>query len=99
MSVTFTLSAPLTFGTLANPVSISSLRLTNINIATTPDLAPLGTGTLALTLTDPASGAQETVTYRDASVLDLWKIIGDDISKAVFAKLIADSKLPAGTLA
>jgi hypothetical protein len=99
MAVTFTLSTPLTFGTLANQVSISSLQLTNINIATTPDLAPLGTGTLTLTLTDPASGAQETVIYRDASVLDLWKIIGDDISKAVFAKLIADAKLPAGVLA
>jgi hypothetical protein len=99
MSVTFTLSTPLTFGTLASPVTVSSLRLTNINLATTPELAPAGTGTLTLTLTDPESGAQETVIYRDASVLDLWQTIGDDVSKAVFAKLIADNKLPAGTLA
>jgi hypothetical protein len=99
MPTTFTLAAPITVGTLANSVSISSLQLTNINLATTPDLAPLGTGTLTLTLTDPASGAQETITYRDASVLDLWQTIGDEVSKAVFAKLIADAKLPAGTLA
>jgi hypothetical protein len=98
MSTTYALATPLTFGTLANPISISSLQLTNINLATTPDLAPLGMGTLTLTLTDPKSGAQETVTYRDASVLDLWHTIGDFVSKAVFAKLIADGKLPAGTL-
>lgn len=96
---TFTLTAPVTLGSLANPINISSLRVTGINLSTTPELAQLGTGTLTLTLTDPASGAQEQFTYQDASVLDLWQTIGDDVSKAVFAKLIADNKLPAGTLA
>jgi hypothetical protein len=52
-----------------------------------------------LTLTDPKTGAQESISYQDASVLAMWKTIGDTIAQAVFAKLIADGKLPAGTLA
>lgn len=95
---TFTLTAPVTLGTLANPISISALRLTGINLSTTPELAQLGTGTLVLTLTDPKSGAQENISYQDASVMDLWQSIGDAVSAAVFAKLIADGKLPAGTV-
>lgn len=99
MPTTFTLTAPLTIGTLSSPITISSLQLTNINLATTPELAPLGTGTLTLTLTDPKSGAQETIKYADASVLTLWASIESAVSQAVFAKLIAEGKLPAGVLA
>ena len=74
------------------------MRVTGINLTTTPELAQGGTGTLVLLLTDPKSGAQETIAYQDASVLTLWQAIGDAVSQAVFAKLIADGKLPAGTL-
>lgn len=96
---TYTLTTPITLGTLANPVTVSSLELTTLQYTSTPALAPIGTGTLAVTLTDPKTGAQESIAYQDASVLALWQTIGDTIAQAIFAKLIADGKLPAGTLA
>jgi hypothetical protein len=99
MSTTYTLTTPVIIGGLSSSQTVSSLQLTAINLSTTPQLAQLGTGTLALTLTDPTSGVQETISYADASVLTLWESIGDTVAQAVFAKLIADSRLPAGTLA
>jgi hypothetical protein len=97
--VTYTLTTPITVGTMAQPVTISSLQLTTLAYTSTPALAQIGTGVLSVTLTDPTTGAQETVTYKDASVIAMWQTIGDTIAQAVFAKLIADAKLPAGTLA
>jgi hypothetical protein len=99
METTFTLESPVNIGTLAKPVSVSALQVTSLAIATRPAIAAIGTGTLAITLTDPSSGAQELVEYSDATVLELWAAIGDAVSQAVFAKLQADGKLPAGTVA
>jgi hypothetical protein len=49
-------------------------------------------------LTDPVSGWQYKVNYQDASVLNMWQMVGDNVAQALFTKLIADGKLPAGTL-
>lgn len=101
------LTTPVTIGALASPLTVSSLQVTDVAIATKPSLAQIGTGTLAVTLTDPNSGAQETIIYQDATVLTLWastatvpagQSLGDTIASAVFNKLIADGKLPAGTV-
>jgi uncharacterized protein YfaP (DUF2135 family) len=108
MSTTFTLTTPVAVGSLANLVTISALRITSITFTSTPALAPIGTGELDVTLTDPVSGWQETISYQDATVLTFWasvvsiassQSIGDTVARAVFAKLIADGKLPAGTVA
>jgi hypothetical protein len=98
MPRTFQLATPLTVGTVSKPITVSSLQITTVYYSTTPELAPLGTGELDITLTDPVSGWQETVSYQDASVLTLWQSIGDGVAQALFAKLIADGKLPAGTV-
>jgi hypothetical protein len=99
MSTIYALTTPLSVGTLVNPITVSSLQLTTVNYSSTPDLAPLGAGTLSLVLTDPTSGFQETVSYTDSSVIEMWSTIGDTISQAVFEKLIADGKLPLGNIA
>ena len=96
---TYTLATPFSGGSLSNPVTVSSLQLTTVNFSSTPALAPMGTGTLTVVLTDLVTGFQETFSYCDASVLTLWGAMGDAVATAVFDKLIADQKLPAGTLA
>jgi hypothetical protein len=105
--ITFTLTAPVTLGSMSSPITVASLQLTSVAYSSTPPLAQIGTGTLSVTLTDPVSGYQETINYSDASALALWSAaaavpagqsLGDTIAQAVFAKLIADGKLPAGTL-
>lgn len=105
--VTFTLTTPATVGSLGAPVTLRSLQITGINSSLTPPLAPVGTGILELTLTDPTSGWQETISYRDASVPALWALLQspaantkleDIVGMALFSKLIADGKLPAGSL-
>ena len=106
--VTFTLNAPVNVGTLTNPVNVSSLRVTGVVFSTTPALAQVGAGELAVTLTDPESGWQETVKYSDSSVIAFFgqaaptppagATYQDVMASAVLTKLIADGKLPAGTV-
>lgn len=106
--VTYTLTAPATIGTLGAQQTITSLQLTGLKLNLRPELAALGAAELEVTLTDPKSGAQEMQKYRDATVPAFWaaaqtsianEAIGDAVARAVFAKLIADKKLPKGTLA
>ena len=107
--VLFVLTHPQNVGTLAAPINVASLRVTALTFSMTPALAPLGTGQLSVTLTDPASGWQETIDYQDASVRAFFAqtapippspiTVEDVMAQLVFAKLIADGKLPAGSLA
>jgi len=49
-----------------------------------------------------ASGYKVNVVYNDATALSFWtalNTVGSVVTKSVFAKLTADGKLPAGTLA
>jgi hypothetical protein len=108
MPVIFNLTTPVNVGTLTQPVVVSSLKVTSVWFSTTPDLAPLGAAELSITLTDPASGWQETIDYKDASVPVFFAqsaptpptgtTYEDVMAVAVFMKLIADGKLPAGSL-
>jgi hypothetical protein len=109
MSATFTLNTPVNVGTLTSPVNVASLKVTGVWFSTTPELAPLGAAELSITLTDPASGWQETVDYKDASVPEFFAqsaptpptgaTYEDIMAVAVFNKLIADGRLPSGNLA
>jgi hypothetical protein len=106
--VTFTLTTPVNVGTLTAPINVSSLQITGMRFTTTPALAPLGAAQLSVTLTDPTSGWQETIDYQDVSVMDFFdqtaptpdagETLKDVTANVLFAKLIADDKLPAGTL-
>jgi hypothetical protein len=105
---TFTLTTPVNVGTLTAPVNVSSLNITGVNFTTKPSLAPIGAGELDVVLTDPVSGWQETISYQDATVLAFLAqaatapasgaTLQDALAAAVFAKLVADGKLPAGTV-
>ena len=100
MPRTFTLTTPLTVASSLGGASITvtSLQITSLWYTSTPGVAPLGTGELEITLTDPATGWQETISYQDVSDLTLWQAIGDNMAQALFTKLIADGKLPDGTV-
>lgn len=103
--VTFTLTTPTRAG-LNDPRTVASLRLTGITFTSVPPLAPIGAGEMTVTLTEPTSGFQMAVQYKDASVLTFFaqaapaptsgETIQDIMAQLVFAKLIADGKLPAG---
>lgn len=104
----FKLTTPANVGTLTSPIAVSTLAVTAVVFSTTPGLAPAGTGELKVTITDTASGWQETIQYQDASVLAFFAqaapaptagaTMQDVMSQAIFAKLVADGKLPAGTV-
>lgn len=110
--VTFTLTTPGNVGTLTKPIAVSSLNVTAVSFATVPSPGqapmPLGTGLLTVTLTDPVSGWQVTFSYQDATVLSFFAQAApappsgataqDVMAQLVFTKLIADGKLPAGTV-
>lgn len=104
--VTYTLTTPVSAGTISKPVTIKSLQVTSIWWTSTPVLAPIGAQEMKITLTDPASGWQEIVAYKDATVAPMWtasvtataESLADVVATAVLNKLIADKKLPSGTI-
>lgn len=108
MSTVFTLTNPVTTGPLSAPVTVAALEVTGVFFTTTPALAPIGTGELSVTLTETTCGWQEKIQYQDASVLAFFAQLAptpaagatfeDVMASAIFAKLIADGKLPAGTV-
>lgn len=108
MSTVFTLTTPLTVGSLGNSVTVSALAITSVWYTSTPKMAPIGTGQLYITLTETGNGWQETIKYNDATVISFLATaavapasgaaFSDVVSAAIFAKLVADGKLPAGTV-
>jgi hypothetical protein len=108
MPVQFNLDAPQNVGSLTDPVVVSALVICGGAFTSTPALAPLGCAEISITLMDPVSGWQYPIKYADPSILTLWTQpappapdgtpLGDILATVVFNKLIADGKLPAGTL-
>ena len=89
----------------AAAVRVTSLEITGIQLNSRPPLAPLGTATLVLTLTDPTSGFQEAinmtinpVTFWASVVVAAGQSVQDAIQVALFGLLTAANLLPAGTL-
>jgi hypothetical protein len=105
---TYTLTTPVTLGALANPITVAALAITSIRFTSTPALAPGGTGELDITVTETTNGWQETVSYKDASVLSFFAqaapapqtgaTVEDIMCGLLFAKLIADGQLPPGVV-
>jgi len=106
---TYTFATPLQITSgLGGSTTLKSVQVTAMTYNQTPALAQIGTGELDITLTDPDTGWQETISYRDASVLTFWQTeitaaqdgttLQDAASEILIAKLVADGKLPAGTL-
>lgn len=106
--LTFVLTTPANAGSIIKPVTVSSLAVTGAVLNTTPPLAQIGTAQLEVTLTDTVSGWQETISYMDSSVPTFFAqaaptppsgtSLQDIMSELLFNKMIADGKLPAGTL-
>jgi len=106
--VTFTLTTPMQ-ASFSDARMVRSLRLTGFAFTSVPDLAPTGSGQMSIVLTEPDSGVQVPVSYKDASVLSFFSqpaptpqpgnTVEDITAQLVFAKLMADGKLPPGTVA
>lgn len=104
----FTLTTPIQVGSLGSSVTVAALKITAVWLTSTPKMAPLGTGQLYVTLTETTNGWQETIQYQDATVISFLgdpavapaagAAFRDVLAAAIFTKLIADGKLPAGTV-
>jgi hypothetical protein len=105
MSTIFTLATPMQVG-LTDDRIVRALVISSIWFSNTPQLGAAGTGELEITLTETTNGYQTTITYGDASVIEFFNqaapaagaTVQDVMSGLLFNKLIADGKLPPGTL-
>jgi hypothetical protein len=98
----YTLTNPVTVGDLTNPIVIDKLQLASISLNFAPSYTSQGKAVLSIVLIHVASGYTINIVYSDSTALGFWTAldtIGSVVTKAVFAKLTADGKLPAGTLA
>jgi hypothetical protein len=98
----YTLNTPITVGDLTSPITVDKLELASISINFEPIYGDKGMAYLSIVLVHRASGYKVNLVYGDATALAFWNALntaGSVVTKAVFAKLTADGKLPAGTLA
>jgi hypothetical protein len=97
----YKLAMPMTVGDLANRISIDQLELVSISLNFEPFYTGQATpiAILSIVLLHRASGWKETITYQDGSALAFWTAHAPVLEAAILAKLMADAKLPAGTVA
>lgn len=94
----YTLTNPITVGDLSNLVTIDKLEVASFSMNFEPCLSDNGTAVLSVVLVHRASGYKMNVVYQDASALTFWQQHSATLESDAFAKLIADGKLPAGTV-
>jgi hypothetical protein len=98
----YTLTNPITVGDLTNPIAVDKLELASVSLNFEPVYSDKGAAILSIVLVHRASGYKVNVVYNDATAMAFWTALntaGSVVTKSVFAKLTADGKLPAGTLA
>lgn len=98
MSFIYTLTTPITVGDFSNSITIKSLKLTSISLNFEDAYSKQGTAILSICLVDPDTGYPVNVVYQDPSALTTAQTIEGQIGEELFQKMIADSKLPPGTL-
>jgi hypothetical protein len=97
----YVLTTPISVGlTLDSQIQVSRLQLASISLNFEPFWATHGRAVLSVVMVDPDTGNKVlNIVYDDASALAFWEAHKEGLTQDVFAKLIADNKLPAGTLA
>lgn len=111
--ITYTLNAPFSTGTFERPQTITTIQIASVRVSTTPVTRPLPFGSAELDIvvidqSPAANGWSQMFSYEDPSIVDWWNsvqstsaegtTVKDIVDNAVFTKLIADGKLPAGTV-
>jgi hypothetical protein len=98
----YTLTNPITVGDLTNPITIDKLELASVSLNFEPNYTKKGVCILSVVLVHRASDYKVNIVYNDATALAFWTTLdtaSSVVTKAVFSKLTADGKLPAGSLA
>lgn len=96
-----TFDTPIEVGTLASRVTVSRLEIASISINMQRTHVAKGVAVMSLLLEDPDSGQQQLVTYNDASVLEFLGGVKNELAgllAPVWAKMMADKRLPSGTI-
>lgn len=99
MALVYSLSSPISVGSLNHQVSVSSLKLTSISINYQDVYANNGHAVLSVCLVDPLTNYPVNVMYQDESALEFARLVESLIGAQLFQKLQADGKLPLGALA
>jgi hypothetical protein len=94
----YTLTTPVTVGDLSNPITVDKLEVASISMNFEPFYSDKGTAILSVVLVHRASGYKMNIVYQDASALEFWQSHSATLEADVFSMLMADGKLPAGTV-
>lgn len=80
--------------------SISGVQMVHLSLNFAKPFIANGIAVLAVTLRDPQTGYPLDITYNDATALAFWNALNANsaVERAIFPRLIADQKLPTGTL-
>ena len=105
MAEELTLNQPKTIGDFDNSFTVSRLRVAAFSFNRQKGHEAGGTVVLAILLEDPVTGWTHPVLYEGIEALNYAKFINTadfsvkSLHTSILEKLVADGKLPAGTIA
>jgi hypothetical protein len=99
MSLVHTLDTPVLVGDLSSNVTVSALKLVSISINFEDVYVNNGTAILSICLIDPVSGYPVNIVYQNETALSIAQAIQAQAGAQIFSLLVADGKLPAGSVA
>jgi argininosuccinate synthase len=95
---TYIFETPVKIGDPFNPITITQMQLASIAINFENHYAGQGKAILSIVLEDLVSGYKQNIVYESPDAMQFWLAQEASLEQAVFDKLIADQKLPQGTL-
>ena len=99
MSIVYNLEPPVIVGDMQHQTTVKSLKIVSVSVNFEDHYIKQGHAVLSVCLADPKTGYPVNVVCQDAAALALARTIEEQIGSELFAKLIADGKLPAGSVA
>ncbi len=98
MGLLFTFTTPVQVGDLSNSITVSSLKLVSFSFNFEDAYTAAGVAVLSVCLVDPVSGFPVNLVFQDKASLTMANALETNYGQALFNKLIASGKLPAGSL-
>lgn len=81
-----------------HPVAVDHLEICSISLNFEPERADKGKAVLSVMFVHRPTNFKHNEVYDDATALEFWQTNGAALERAVMQKLIADGKLPEGTV-
>jgi hypothetical protein len=94
----FVLDPPVSVGTLSQQITLTELHLTSVAFNFEDHYALNNQAILSVCLVDKNTGYPVNIGYQDGSALALWRTLESELTALLLNKMVADGRLPPGSI-